>query len=39
MASVNEGVFPNSEKSIDEDKLILYVAISRAKRLLYLSYT
>ncbi|KJD38588.1 hypothetical protein QD46_18155 [Paenibacillus polymyxa] len=39
IVGVNEGVFPISEKSIEEDRQILYVAISRAKRLLYLSYT
>lgn len=39
IVGVNEGVFPINDKTIDEDRRILYVAISRAKRLLYLSYT
>ncbi|WP_338709180.1 ATP-dependent helicase [Paenibacillus amylolyticus] len=35
---INEGVFPMNELTVEEDRRVLYVAISRAKKLLYLSY-
>ncbi|WP_180361797.1 ATP-dependent helicase [Paenibacillus sp. BGI2013] len=35
---INEGVFPMNELTVEEDRQVLYVAISRARKLLYLSY-
>lgn len=36
---LNEGIFPTNEETTNVDRNILYVAITRAKVLLYLSYT